>query len=95
MLPKAAKANEAGSGTGMNSIRTFEKSIPLFASPGVAEVPNRFEFAQNASMPTLAESNASVTVWLAVPNVPVICISVALTRVSVSEPVYVVFGANV
>jgi hypothetical protein len=51
----------AGSGTGINSILTFEKSIPLLASPGVADVPKIFELAQNASMPKLGESNASVT----------------------------------
>jgi hypothetical protein len=71
----------------MNSILTFEKSIPLLVSPGVADVPKVFEFAQKASSPTFAESNASVTMCAADPNVPEICISVALTRVSVSEPV--------
>jgi hypothetical protein len=71
---------------GMNSIVTFEKSMPLLASPALGDIPNTFELAQNASKPKLAESNASVTVCVAVPSVAVNCMSVALERVMVSEP---------
>ena len=65
----------------------FEKSIPLLAVPEVFAVPNTFEFAQKAIMPISAESNVSVFECEYDPKVPVSCMSVALTRVMVIEPV--------
>lgn len=65
----------------------FVKSMPLSAAPAVEAVPKIFEFAQNASMPKLGESNTSVIVCEAAPSVAVSVISVALVRVIVSEPV--------
>src|SRR4051794_38847890 len=66
----------AGSGTGLNSILMFVKSIPLLAVPEVLADPNTFEFAQNAIMPISVESNVSVFECEYVPNVPVSCMSV-------------------
>jgi hypothetical protein len=71
----------------MNSIVTFVKSIPLSGVFGVPDDPKILEFAQKASMPYVAESNASVTVCVAAPSVPVNSISVALTRVRLNDPV--------